>query len=54
MGPGKSVGAVTQMRYANPPYISAIPLYFTRVGLFFLPILFSGDVATQKTSDRMI
>ena len=33
VGPGNSIGAVTQMCKESPPYIRAIPLFFFRVGL---------------------
>ena len=33
MGPGKSIGAVTQRRYAAPHFILTNSLHFLRVGL---------------------
>ena len=54
-GPKWEYWAVTQMRYATPPYIPVISLYFYLCGTMFPFFVFIlGDVALFKTSDLMI
>ena len=51
VGPGESIGAVTQMRYRLTQFIDAIFLRFSRVGL--CPVLFSGDVVAYRAFDAV-
>ena len=53
--PSESIGAVTQMRYAAPPYIPVLSLCFSLCGTMSPSFVFiSSDVAMFKTSDRVI
>ena len=52
MGLGYSIGAVTHLCYAAPPYICDVSLFFFSVGLCSRGFLtFSGDMASRGVSD---
>ena len=52
MGPGYSIGAVTHLRYAAPPFILTFLLFFFRVGLCSRRFLtFVGHVAASRELD---
>ena len=54
VGPGKNLGAVTQMRYRAPIFKHGKFHYFLRVGLYptrFLP--FAGDVDARRALDSV-
>ena len=51
MGPGNSIGAVTQRRYSALSFILVYPFLFLRVGLCPLNLKFAAHVDASRALD---